>query len=595
MSGRVDEVGESAPRSFVIIGGGPAGLTAAYELAKLDKTPTVLEQGSMVGGLARTENYKGFHFDMGGHRFFTKSAEVNRLWGEILADDFLRRPRLSRIYYQNKFFHYPLKPLDALWKLGPLETILIILSYLRWQLFPYRPEDTFEQWVTNRFGKRLFETFFKTYTEKVWGIPCSELKAEWAAQRIKNLSVKAILVSFLLKSKETITTLIEEFQYPRLGPGMMWKAVQERVETRGGTVRLNNEVVRILREDNRVTGVQVSNNGRAETISGTDFISSMPVTEFIKKLDPPPPAEVQEAAHGLRYRDFLTVCLIIDKPHLFADNWIYIHEPSVKVGRIQNFKNWSPEMVPDPAKTSLGLEYFCNKGDSLWSMADSELVELGKRELDRIGLARYGDVEDGCVFRVPNSYPVYDSGYRAHLDVIRQFMDGLANCQTVGRNGLHRYNNQDHSMLTGIYAVRNLLYRENHDLWEINADEEYHEEIREQVVETVLAKVFEKVDPVAAGVSSGLLCGSLLFLATLMLVLKGGPVVGPNLSLLQQYFPGYSVTVVGSLIGLVYGCLMGFLAGGAFARAGNMATLLYMAIIRRRMTLSALRGVLDEI
>ncbi len=334
------------PKKIVIIGAGPAGLTAAYELSKHDLCPTVVEKGDKVGGLARTESYKGFHFDMGGHRFFTKAPEVKRMWHEVLGTDFLRRPRLSRIYYKNKFFNYPLKPLNALMGLGVIESIRIVLSYIYWQIFPCKPEDTFEQWVTNRFGRRLFQVFFKSYTEKVWGIPCSELKAEWAAQRIKDLSLKTAILSMFLKPKKTIKTLIEEFEYPRFGPGMMWNTVKEQIEKRGATVRMDADVSAISRNNGTIDSITVSVNGHREKIAGTQFISSMPVTEFIKKLDPPPPESVVLAANQIHYRDFLTVCLIVNKPDLFPDNWVYIHDPEVKMGRIQNFKNWSPEMVP---------------------------------------------------------------------------------------------------------------------------------------------------------------------------------------------------------------------------------------------------------
>jgi protoporphyrinogen oxidase len=595
----------SSPKHVVIIGGGPAGLTAAYELVKYDLRPTVLEKGSMVGGLARTENYKAFHFDMGGHRFFTKSEEVKKIWHEVLGGDFLRRPRLSRIYFKKRFFHYPLKPCNTLTGLGIFESILILLSYLRWQLFPYRQEDTFEHWVTNRFGKRLFLTFFKTYTEKVWGIPCSELKAEWAAQRIKDLSLKTALLNMFVKPKTTIKTLIEEFDYPRLGPGMMWNTVKTQVEKQGGIVRLNMDVVHINRTDNRVDSVVIACNGHTEIVPGTDFISSMPVTEFIRKLDPAPPLEVMRAAEKLHYRDFLTVCLIVNAPHLFPDNWIYIHDPEVKVGRIQNFKNWSPEMVPDPAKTSLGLEYFCTEGDELWKMADDELIELGKREVDRLGLANYADIDDGCVVRVPKSYPVYDSDYRHHLSTIREFVDGLENIQTIGRNGLHRYNNQDHAMLTGMLAVRNLMLGQQNDLWNVNTDQEYHEEIRgerdlvvdnvAEVLQDVLAGAFPKLDRLAFGLSLGVAAGMLLWLATFILVLKGGDVVGPRLGLLSHYFPGYSVTASGSVLGLAYGFIFAFTTGWMFAFLRNAVVFLYMAIIQRRADRQLLRRFLEHL
>ena len=592
---------EAAEKQVVVIGGGPAGLTAGYELTKFDLRPVVLEKESLVGGLARTESYKGFHFDMGGHRFFTKVEEVKKMWQDVLGGEFLRRPRLSRIYYNGKFFFYPLKPLNALLGLGVLQSILIVLSFVRWQLFPYRREDTFEQWVTNRFGRRLFLTFFKTYTEKVWGISCSELKAEWAAQRIKDLSLKTALLSMFVKPKQTIKTLIEEFDYPRRGPGMMWNAVKAEIERREGVVRMNSDVVRINRTGNRIDGVIVRHDGAEELIRGTDFISSMPVTEFIKALDPPPHPAVLSAAARLSYRDFLTVVLIVDKPHIFEDNWIYIHDPSVHVGRIQNFKNWSPDMVPDPTKTSLGLEYFCTEGDAVWTMADADLIEMGRREIDRIGLARSEDVVDGCVVRVEKAYPVYDSDYREYLGVVRQFIDGLENCQTIGRNGLHRYNNQDHAMLTGMLAVRNMVLGQHNDLWSVNTDQEYHEEIREkvtehdleEVLEGALTQVFLKLDRVAMGLSVGMASGALLFLATLALVLKGGPMVGPTLGLLGQYFPGYTVTGPGSVLGLLYGFVSGFVVGWAFAFLRNATVFLYMAVVHRRAELQALRRLLE--
>jgi protoporphyrinogen oxidase len=594
---------QTSEKQVVIIGAGPAGLTAAHELAKLNLRPIILEKGDKVGGLARTESYRGFYFDMGGHRFFTKVQEVKRMWHEVLGQDFLRRPRLSRIYYNGKFFHYPLKPINALVGLGLWESIRIGLSYLRWQISPYRYEESFEQWVTNRFGKRLFEIFFKTYTEKVWGIPCSELKAEWAAQRIKDLSLKTVLLSMFVKPKKTIKTLIDQFDYPRRGPGMMWNAVKERIETRGGEVHVNTSVVGIHRNGKGIESVVVGSNGHQEIIRGTHFISSMPLTEFIKKLDPPAPPAILQAAEKLKYRDFLTVCLIVNKPDLFPDNWIYVHDPEVKVGRIQNFKNWSPDMVPDSAKTSLGLEYFCTEGDELWNMSDDELINLGRRELERIGLALAADIEDGCVFRIPKAYPIYDAEYREHLATMREFVASLENYQTIGRNGLHRYNNQDHAMFTGMLAVRNIIFGEKNDIWSVNTEQEYHEEIREKIefqpnVETVkeaLAQVFAKLDRLAFGLSLGTVSGVLLFLATLILVLKGGDIVGPRLQLLENYFPAYTITLSGSLLGLAYGFLTGFIGGWGFAFLRNITVFLYMALIRRRAERLVLRKLLEYV
>ena len=537
---------------------------------------------------------------MGGHRFFTKSASVNQMWHEVLGDEFLRRPRLSRIFYQDKFFYYPLKIWNALFGLGLWQAILIVLSFIRWQIFPYKKEETFEQWVTNRFGKRLFQIFFKTYTEKVWGIPCSELKAEWAAQRIKNLSLKTALMSMVVKPGDSITTLIEEFYYPRFGPGMMWNEVKNLIEKREGKVMLNSSVTRIHRTGNCIDYVTISQNGSGEQIiPGTDFISSMPISEFIKKLDPVPP-DVLKAANALNYRDYLAVCLIVNKSELFPDNWIYIHSPQVKVGRIQNFKNWSPDMVPDASKTSLGLEYFCTEGDDLWNLSDAELIELGKRELERIGLAKGEDIEDGSVFRVPKAYPVYDAEYSEQLRIIRDFVNDLENFQTVGRNGLHRYNNQDHSMITGGLAVRNLLFGEKNDLWSVNGDAEYHEEIRhdekkgpEETLQEKIAHIFPRLDPVALGFAIGITSGALLFAATLFLLIKDGSTAGPNLALLSNYLPGYTVTFWGAVVGLFGLFTLGFFFGLMLAYLRNLAVFIGARIIHRDIELYLLRRLFE--
>jgi len=462
-------------RKFVVIGGGAAGLTAALELVRQGLIPLVLEQAERVGGLARTESYRGFRFDMGGHRFFTRIPEIAQRWREILGDDLLKRPRLSRIFYRGTFFKYPLEVFDTLQKVGPFETLAILSSYAWAHFFQTRPETTFEHWVTNRFGRRLFKTFFESYTEKVWGVPCSELRAEWAAQRIKDLSVKALLRQILTRSGRRATSLIEEFHYPRLGPGMMWERAAERIREGGGTVDLNAGVTAIRHAAGRVTGLRVSAPKGDYAIEGTDFIASMPISDLISRLDPPAPEAVRTAAASLRYRDFLTVCLVVGRRDLFPDNWIYIHDSTVRVARIQNFKNWSPDMSPDPAKTTLGLEYFCAEGDALWNLPDLELIAIARAEVASIGLARADEVEDGCVFRVPKAYPLYDATYARHLSVLRSFLNGLENLQMVGRNGLHRYNNQDHSMLTGLFAVRNALHQGVEDLWSVNTDMEYQE------------------------------------------------------------------------------------------------------------------------
>lgn len=471
------------PRPIVVvIGAGPAGLTAAYELCKAGVGSILLEKDKVVGGLSRTVNYKGYHFDIGGHRFFTKVKSVDAMWREVLAEgQFLRRSRLSRIYYNKKFFHYPLRATNALLGLGILNSALIFLSYLRAQMFPEKPEDTFEQWISNRFGKRLYKIFFKTYTEKVWGIPCNQIMAEWAAQRIKGLSLLAAVKAALIQNhrssnKDVIKTLIDAFDYPELGPGMMWETVKQIVEKHGTEIRLRTGVEKILWHEGAVHALEVVTDGKQKTIEGTHFISTMPIRELIQKFEPPPPETVLRAAEALNYRDFLTVALIVDKRELFPDNWIYIHDADVKVGRIQNFKNWSPSMVPDPEKTCLGLEYFCFEGDGLWTMTDSDLIELGKKELGILGLVNPADISDGSVVRMPKAYPVYDGTYAESLRVVRQFLSGIPNLQLVGRNGMHKYNNQDHSMLTAMLAVKNILGA-NYDLWQVNAEQEYHEEV----------------------------------------------------------------------------------------------------------------------
>jgi protoporphyrinogen oxidase len=466
------------PRRFIVIGAGPAGLTAAYKLQELGHTPTVLEKSSVVGGLSRTERYKGYRFDMGGHRFYSKSKNIQSLWSEWLGPDLLKRRRLSRIYYNGAYFDYPLKPLNALAGLGPMEGIKIVWSYLLWSAFPRRTEETFEDWVSNRFGKRLFETFFKCYTEKVWGISCKELRAEWAEQRIKQLSLGRAVANMFFTSRSPVRSLISEFHYPRLGPGMLWSRVRDLVEQRGGHVSVNTQIKAIRHDNWRVTSLLVECEGKVDQVTGSDFISSMPITELIKKLEPAPPGQLLDAANRLHYRDFLTVCLIVKKAHVFDDNWIYIHDPGVDVARIQNFKNWSPDMVPDSSRTSLGLEYFCQRGDQLWNRSDSDLIAQAGRELEQIGLARSTDVEDGCVFRIPCAYPVYDSQYRHFLELIKTYIRRFENLQSIGRNGLHRYNNQDHAMLTGIAAVRNAVCGEAIDLWSVNSDDEYLEEVR---------------------------------------------------------------------------------------------------------------------
>ncbi len=462
-----------------IIGAGPGGLTAAYLLAKQGVDVTVLEGDDVVGGISRTVQYNGYRFDIGGHRFFTKIEPVEQLWHEILEDEFISVPRLSRIYYNGKFFDYPLKPWNALSGLGLINAIGIITSYVRSHLDPYPVEENLEQWVSNRFGKRLYEIFFKTYTEKVWGIPCSEIRAEWAAQRIQSLSLASAILNAtaLNKRSSDIKTLINEFQYPRLGPGQMWEVCRDKVERMGGKVLMRHMVEAIELEAGQAVAVRVATDKGEVRVEADHVISTMPIRNLVNSFEPRPPNPVTVAADGLNYRDFLTVALILDQENLFPDNWIYIHTPGLKVGRIQNFNNWSAAMVPEAGRTCLGLEYFCFEGDGLWSSPDEELIALATSELSQLGLGDSSRMVDGTVVRMPKAYPVYDSMYREHLDTVQRYLDRIPNLHLVGRNGLHKYNNQDHSMLTAMFAIANMEGAE-YDVWAVNTDFEYHEEIK---------------------------------------------------------------------------------------------------------------------
>ncbi len=460
----------------IILGAGPAGLTAAYELSSRGVSSIVLERDSVVGGLAKTVDYKGHLFDLGGHRFYTKIALIERIWRDVLGTDFLARPRLSRIYYRSRFFNYPLDPADVIRGLGPLEILMCGLSFLRSHVFPQKPETNLAAWVSNRFGRRLFEMFFESYTEKVWGIPCTEISSDWAAERIRGLSFPALVKHVFHgqrgRGKNAIRTLIREFHYPRRGPGMMWTRMQEILEQRGSRVIVNTAVQKILWEDGRITGILAGD----QLYQGKHFISSLAIRDFVGMMDPAPRPEVLSAAMDFHYRDFITVGLIVRGANLFPDNWIYIHEPAVKVGRIQNYTNWSREMSPDPNQTSsLGMEYFCFENDALWRAPDDELLALARRELASLGLVKPEDILDGKVVRVSKAYPVYDGAYRQLLEVVRQFVSTVPNLQLVGRNGMHRYNNQDHSMLTALMAARNIL-GENFDLWQMHGDTEYLED-----------------------------------------------------------------------------------------------------------------------
>lgn len=497
-------------RSVVCIGAGPAGLTAAYLLGKEGVPVTVLEADpDHVGGISRTVTYKGFGFDIGGHRFFSKSEEVERLWDELSDEPMLERPRKSRIYYRGQLFDYPLRAQDALSKLGVMEATRCVLSYARARLTPVRQPRSFEEWVTNQFGRRLFEIFFRTYTEKVWGMKCSEISADWAAQRIKGLSLLQAVWRSLVPQKAStprgavVKTLINAFRYPRRGPGMLWESAARKVRAQGGAVLMGRRVVELRRETAPgAPGWLVVSEDAAGTRQEhrcTDIVSSMPMRELARALAPAPSPAATRAAEGLRYRDFLTVALILKDRDAFDDNWIYIHEPGVMVGRIQNFRSWSPELVPVGDVTCYGMEYFCFEGDGLWTAQDADLVRRASDELVRLGLARPEDILDGTVVRQPKAYPVYDDAYETHVAALRReietFYPGL---HLVGRNGMHKYNNQDHAMMTAMLTAKNIVAgRMLYDVWRVNQDAEYHEEAAAAGA-TGLRQVPQRLRPAAA-------------------------------------------------------------------------------------------------
>ena len=461
---------------ILIIGAGPAGLTAAWEAEKLGIQTIILEGDKEVGGISRTVELNGWRFDIGGHRFFTKVDEVYKIWDEILdSDDFLLRPRMSRIYYKQKFYDYPLKASNALFNLGIFEAIRCVLSYFYVRIRPPKDQDNFENWVAARFGWRLYNIFFKTYTEKVWGVDATTIGSDWASQRIKNLSLmKAILNAFQInKSGEIITTLIDKFKYPKYGPGMMWETAYKKLLDKGHDIKLSKRIVEISREkDYYLVTTKDGEQFKAENI-----LSSMPLAHLPQTIKPSPREEILNSGKNLKFRDFLSVALVINEEDAFPDNWIYIHEPGVKVGRVQNYGSWSPFMVKE-GKTCLGLEYFVNIGDELWNMEDEKLISLATNELEQLSLIKKDSALEGYVVRMPKAYPVYDLNYSKNIENIADWLskehEGI---YPIGRNGMHRYNNQDHSMMTAVKSVRNIVLNEVNDIWKINVEEDYHEEI----------------------------------------------------------------------------------------------------------------------
>lgn len=478
--GKLTDPTAPANLDVVIVGAGPAGLTAAYELTRHAIAPTVIEADDIVGGISRTVERDGWRFDIGGHRFFTKVKEVEAFWHEILPDeDFMLRPRMSRIYYNGKYFDYPLKASNALKNLGVWEAFLCVMSYVWARIRKPKDQTTLEGWIVARFGWRLYKHFFKTYNEKLWGVPVNRLPADFAAQRIKNLSLFNAVVNALLpkRNQKDITSLIEEFQYPKYGPGMMWERCRDKVEAKGTKVLMESKVVGIRRDAHGATGVVVKSADGATTEYPADHvISSMPMSSLLRAIDPPVPAEVLAAANDLKYRDFLTVALVVPEECSFPDNWIYVHSPDVGVGRIQNFGSWSPYLVKE-GRTCLGLEFFVFEGDETWNTSDEDLVEQGKRELGILGLVDPAKVEAGYVVRMPKAYPFYDEHYKANVAVMNDWLKAnTPNVHPIGRNGMHRYNNQDHSMYTAMLTVENIVSGTTHDVWEVNVEEEYHEE-----------------------------------------------------------------------------------------------------------------------
>ncbi|MEX2292553.1 MAG: NAD(P)/FAD-dependent oxidoreductase [Acidimicrobiales bacterium] len=476
---------DSGSGEVVIIGAGPAGLTAAFELGKRGATATVLEADEVVGGISRTVVRDGYRFDIGGHRFFTKVPEVEALWHEILPDEaFLLRPRKSRIYYRGKFYDYPIRPFNALRNLGLIEAMRCVVSFLWVRVRPPKDRASLEGYVVASYGRRLYSHFFKTYTEKVWGVPASALSADWGAQRIKGMSlwgavwepVRARVAGARRDSSKQVTSLIEEFQYPKLGPGMMWERCHDLVLEQGSTVTLGATVTAIAHARGRATSVSsIDAAGAVTTRTADHVISSMPFPALLRAMDPPAPGEVLAAADDLSFRDFLSVALVVPEDKVeWTDNWIYIHAPEVKTMRVQNFGSWSPYLVRD-GRNVLGLEYTVAEGDEYWTASDERLIEMGKAELEQLGLMNSDDVEEGYVVRMPKAYPTYDEFYLRNVNILRGWLDQcVPNVHPIGRNGMHKYNNQDHSMFTAMLTVDN-IFGADHDIWTVNVEDEYHE------------------------------------------------------------------------------------------------------------------------
>lgn len=460
-----------------IIGAGPAGMACAYTLAQNGRTSVVISDEKVVGGLCQTIEFSGYLFDIGGHRFLSKSDLINAIWQEVMGEDLLKVRRLSRIFYRKSFFNYPLSFFNTFSNLGPIESLRCIASYGYCRLAKPGDDQTFEGWIINRFGKRLYKIFFDTYTRKVWAVPCKDISADWAVQRIRGLSLRVAIKKALLgASSRSPKTLAEEFFYPKRGPGQFYARFEKKLQEQGTQFLLGKKAVRVNRNGEKVISIAVRDkNGSEEEIAVDYLFSSMPLTQLIRSLNPPAPEAIRSAVSNLKFRSFLVVNVILDCKALFPDQWIYVHSPDVKIGRIQNYKNWSPFMTVNPSRTSLGLEYFCTEGDELWEMNDVDLIDLALEELDNIGIVSRKHLINGFVVRRRNVYPVYSLDYQKSLDVVREYLLRFENLQTMGRTGLFRYDNSDHAMLSGIAAAKNYLSKCHYNLWSQGPQQEYLE------------------------------------------------------------------------------------------------------------------------
>jgi protoporphyrinogen oxidase len=484
----MNEIENTHPKSYecCIIGVGAAGLGVALELVRHGVTSiAIIDKNKSVGGLARTNVFDGVRFDIGPHRFFTKNKEVNKIWHGTLEKDFRSVSRLTRIFYKNKYFKYPIKPLDALIKLGPIESIVAVFSFLSPWINRKNEARTFEDWIVQKLGRKLYETFFKTYTEKIWGIPCSQIGAEWAAQRIKGLDALELIKNALIGRKnKKIKTLVEEFDYPVLGTGQMYEAMRDKVVSRGADIILGSRVIRFNRHDNTIDSIDIMDSSGHETsITARHFFSSIPLAHFFKMLNPTDSVQINNSAQMLRYRDHITVHLLVDRENVFPDQWIYVHSPDIQMARVANYNNFSKAMVSDKNKTALSVEYFVFKDKGLWNESDKFLADLAINELDTMGLIKNSDVEKSWVVRDSEAYPIYYIGFLEHYNLLRSRIDQFVNLYSIGRAGMHKYNNMDHSLMSGILAARNYLKLPGspYILWDINIDAEYLENAQRSI------------------------------------------------------------------------------------------------------------------